>query len=209
MHMTRTALVLLLLVLALNAEACNDNDLQDPSAVQILQPTFTTEKSDGPLIVTVLGTFKNTTQTRVDNLVVEAKLTDAQGKVIDVLSQPVYGVAVPPGKEVAFRVQGRAAAPQSSYVAVQARVTSGEAHIAKPVRQTSQEKSPWLDVLVSWGPILLLIVVWLLLARKYNGRGSTNDKMLVAANEQNALLSRQLTAIESIAAAARAPKSDA
>ena len=208
-HIARIGLSTLLLVLTQQAVACNDHDLEDPSAVQILHPTVSTSKSDGPVVLTVLGTFKNTTPTKVDNLVVEAKLTDAQGKVIDVLSQPVYGVAVPAGQEVAFRVQGQAAASQSSYAGVQVRVTSGEAHLAKPTRQPSQEKSAWLDVLLSWGPMLLLILVWVFLARRYSGKGSTQDKMLAAVNDQNALLARQLAAIESIAAAARPPKGEA
>ncbi|MFG5411197.1 FxLYD domain-containing protein [Piscinibacter sakaiensis] len=102
--------------------ACNEHDLEDPSLVQVLQPSLTTSKSDGPVLVTVIGTFKNTSPNRVENLVVEAKLTDAQGKVIDVLTQPVYGVAVAAGQEVAFRVQGQAAAAQASYSGVQVRV---------------------------------------------------------------------------------------
>jgi ATP-dependent Zn protease len=192
------------------AMACNEHDLEDPSLVQVLQPSFTTSKTDGPVFVTVIGTFKNTSSNKVENLVVEAKLTDAQGKVIDVLSQPVYGVAVPAGQEVAFRVQGQAAAAQASYSGVQVRVSSGESHIARQPRPPAKEASPWLDVLVSWGPMLLLILVWVVLARKYSGRGSTQDKMLLAVNEQNALLARQLSAIESIAQAAKsAPRGEA
>jgi ATP-dependent Zn protease len=187
------------------ATACIEHDLENPGLVQVLQPTITATKTDGPVLVTVIGTFKNTSPHTVENLVVEAKLTDAQGKVIDVLSQPVYGVTVPSGQEVAFRVQGQAAAPQASYTGVQARVTSGEAHIARQNRAQTKEASPWLDVLVSWGPMILLIVVWVVLARKYSGRGSTQDKMLLAVNEQNTLLARQLSAIEAIAQAAKAP----
>lgn len=37
------------------------------------------------------------------------------------------------------------------------------------------------------------------MARKYSGKGSNQDKMLIAINEQNALLTRQSAAIEAIA----------
>jgi len=198
-------LATLLLAHAPLAAACDEHELDKPDLVQVIQPTLTATKTDGPVMVSVLGTFRNTSPNRVDNLVVEAKLTDAQGKLIDVLSQPVYGVTVPAGQEVAFRIQGPAAAPQASYAGVQARVASGETHIARQPRPATQEASPWLGVAISWGPMILLILVWVVLARKYSGRGSTQDKMLLAVNEQNALLARQLTAIESIAQAAKSP----
>jgi len=79
-HMIRVSSTVLLISLVQSATACNDHDLQDPSVVQVLQPTFSTSKSEGPIVLTVIGTFKNTSAAKVDNLVVEAKLTDAQGK---------------------------------------------------------------------------------------------------------------------------------
>ena len=112
---SRIAVCAFLLAVMQTAAACNSNkDLEEPSAIQVLQPTVSTLKTDGFVSVTVLGTFKNTTATKVDNLIVEAKLTDEQGKVIDVLSQPVYGIAVPAGEEVAFRINGQATAAQSA-----------------------------------------------------------------------------------------------
>lgn len=195
---------LFLIFLASGSFACGDHDLKDPSAsVQIVDAAVNASKSDGPLFVTVLGEFKNITESKIDNLVVEAKLTDSSGRVIDVLSQPIYGLVVPAGQQVAFRLQGPAAATQGAYVGVQARVVSAEAHAPTEPRPAKQETNRFIDFLVSWGPMLLLIAVWIFLARKYSGKGSTQDKMLAAINEQNALLAKQASAIESIAAAVR------
>lgn len=194
---------LFLILLASSSFAFVDHDLKDPSAsVQIMDAAVKTSKSDGLLFVTVLGTFKNTTESKIDNLVVEAKLTDTGGKVIDVLSQPIYGLVVPAGQQVAFRLQGPAAAAQGAYVGVEARVVSAEAHTSSIPRLDQPETNRFVDFLVSWGPMLLLIAVWIFLARKYSGKGSTQDKMLAAINEQNALLAKQVSAIEIIAAAA-------
>ena len=194
---------LFLVFLASGSIACADHDLKDPSAsVKIVDAAVNTSKSDGPLFVTVLGAFKNITESKIDNLVVEAKLTDSSGRVIDVLSQPIYGLVVPAGQQVAFRLQGPAAATQGAYVGVQARVVSAEAHAPSAPRAGKQEANRFVDFLVSWGPMLLLIAVWIFLARKYSGKGSTQDKMLAAINEQNALLAKQASSIEIIAAAA-------
>jgi ATP-dependent Zn protease len=192
-----------LLLLASHTLACADHELPDPSAsVQIVEATVSTSKTDGPLFVTVLGSFKNTTGSKIDSLVVEAKLTNSSGKVIDVLSQPVYGLVVPAGQQVAFRLQGPAAVKEGLYAGVQARVVSAEAHAPSTPRAAKQESNRVIDFLASWGPMLLLIAVWIFLARKYSGKGSTQEKMLVAIGEQNALLAKQISAIEVIASAA-------
>ena len=200
----RLATLVLLLACLRPAVACDD-DLPDPAAIPIDQPTFQVTRSEGGTMLTVLGAFRNTSEAKAHNLVVEATLTDAQGKVIDVLTQPVYGVTVPPGKAVAFRVQGQAAAAPGAYAAVRARVTSGETCLARPAPARPAPKSPWVDLLVSWGPMMLLILVWVLAMRRFSGKGSIQAKVLDAMNQQNALLARQSVALETLAAAAGVP----
>jgi ATP-dependent Zn protease len=205
--MIKIFLAMLLIPFTQLAVACNDHDLVDPSnSVQVVETSVSTSKADGPLFVTVFGSFKNTTPNKIDNLVVEAKLTNSNGKVIDVLTQPVYGIVVPASQQVAFRLQGPAAATQGAYSGVQVRVTSGESHPPRDTRPAKSDATPWLDFLISWGPMLLLVLVWIFLARKYNGKGSVQHRMLGAIGEQNTLLAKQLAAIESIASAAHGAK---
>lgn len=198
----------LLVLLTSNASACADHDLPEASlSVQVAEASVTTTKNDGPLLVTVLGTLKNTTSNRIENLVLEAKLTDSSGKVIDVLSERVYDLVVPAGQQIAFRLQAPAAAGPNSYAGVEARVVSAEAHTPLAPRSAKKETNLIRDVLISWGPMILLIAVWLLLARKYSGKGSTQNKLLAAIVEQNSLLTKQIAAIENIAMAANTKKS--
>lgn len=190
------------LLLTLNAQACADHDLQTPSvALQVVNAAVSTAKADGPLLVTVIGELKNTTNDKINDVVIEARLTDASGKVIDVLSESQYGLVVPPGEQVSFRLQGAAATTQAAYVGVQARVVSAQAHSAStPRRPSSREGTDgFKEFAISWGPMVLLVLVWIFMARKYSGKGSNQDKMLIAINEQNALLTRQSAAIETIA----------
>lgn len=117
----RLLLVLLSLTIATNAAASCDQDLKDPnSAVQVVDASVTTTKSDGSLFVTVIGELRNTTNEKINDLVIEAKLTNSSGIVIDVISEPVYGLVVPAGQQVAFRLQTTAAADQGSYSGVKA-----------------------------------------------------------------------------------------
>ena len=131
---------------------------------------------------------------------VEAKLADSTGKVIEVLTESLYGITVPAGQQVAFRMQGSAAASESAYASVQARVTSGETQKARPQQKP---ESRIIAFLVSWGPMLVLILVWVYLARKFNGKGSLQNRTVDLIAEQNAILTKQLAAIETIAQAAQ------
>jgi ATP-dependent Zn protease len=205
----RLLLFVLSLAIATDAAASCDQDLQDPnSAVQVVDASVTTTTSDGALFVTVIGELKNTTNQKIDDLVIEAKLTNSSGKVIDVISEPVYGLVVPAGQQVAFRLQTTAAADQASYSGVIARVVSGESHVPSTTRTRSQKSSRYVEILISWSPMIFLILVWVLLARRYSGKGSNQEKMLKAIGEQNALLTKQIAALETIASVVSAQKKD-
>lgn len=197
----------LALALSINALACNDHDLLHPDvALKVISSSVSTVKAQGPMLVTVIGELKNTTDEKIDNLILEAKLTDSDGKVIDVLSESIYGLVVPAGEQVSFRLQGAAATTQATYANAQVRVVSAESHSRSTKQSSSESKSQLRELAVSWGPMVLLVLVWLFLVRKYNGKGSNQDKLLTAINEQNALLTRQSSAVEAIAAALNSSK---
>ncbi|MFQ6332576.1 FxLYD domain-containing protein [Methylophilus sp. 3sh_L] len=200
-------IVISLALLALNATACADHDFPEAgSSIQVTEASWSTSQNDGPLILTVLGTLKNPTGDRIENLVVEAKLTDRNGKVIDVLTEHVYGLVIPAGQQVAFRLQSSAAASKNAYSEVQARVISAEAHPPQAPHPAPEERNAVFEYLISWVPMVIFIGVWMFLARKYSGKGSIQDQMLTAISNQNSLLTKQITAIESIASAANSKK---
>jgi ATP-dependent Zn protease len=197
----------LALALSLNALACNDHDLQQPEiALQVINTSVSTAKTQGPMLVTVIGEIKNTTTERIDNLILEAKLTDSNGKVIDVLSESMYGMVVPAGEQISFRLQGAAATTEATYANAQVRVVSAEGHSKSTKQSSSMNESKFAEFAISWGPLVLLILVWGFFVRKYNGKGSNQSKMLTAINDQNALLARQSSAVEAIAAVLNSSK---
>jgi ATP-dependent Zn protease len=135
----------------------------------------------------------------------EVKYFDADKKLIDVVTQPLYGVVVPPSQEVAFRVRDAADKPKTSYVSNSVRVVSAEQRA--PQRQQSSERAPqrqqssqssfsWSELLISSAPLLLLIGVMLFSIRSMNSPLIRNVELM---EKQNALLERLAVAAEKLA----------
>jgi ATP-dependent Zn protease len=135
----------------------------------------------------------------------EVKYFDADKKLIDVVTQPLYGVVVPASQEVAFRVRDAADKPKTSYVSNSVRVVSAEQRA--PQRQQSSERAPqrqqssqssfsWSELLISSAPLLLLIGVMLFSIRSMNSPLIRNVELM---EKQNALLERLAVAAEKLA----------
>jgi ATP-dependent Zn protease len=181
----------------------DEHDLTNPSqSLKVTDSTFTIIPIEGRQTLTVIGTFKNTTANKIDNIVVEAKFMDLNKKVVDVMTQPVYGIVVPANQEVSFRLQGLLGASQNSYSVMEARVSSGETHIERQASKKKSEDSLFMNLLVSWGPMLLLIGTWIFFMKKSDGKNSAQNRTLDLIAEQNLLFTKQLSAIENIADAA-------
>ena len=215
--MRRIAMALVAMGMATWVHAAGGDLLENASAaVQVVDAQLRTAEAPRGAGVTVLGELKNVTAIPVSDLVVEAKLLDAQDQLVDVLTEPVYGIVVMPGEQVAFRIHGLGTATRASYAKVQARVTSGET--LRPVKAKAAAPAGWYqrwgkNLLFSWGPMVLLLAVWFALMRYGAGRKSpTNRTMDLMAEqvaqfqrqidvlgEQNALMARQAVALETLA----------
>jgi len=126
-------LLSLLLAMSGTASACDYQQDFDESgaALQVLRPTFTVGSGDSApeskaVMLTVLGELKNTSKSCIENIVVEVKFFDAQNKLVDANTEPVPGVEVLPGREVAFRTVLFATRPKESYSSMTARVVAAE-----------------------------------------------------------------------------------
>lgn len=212
--MRRTIRILLSLLLATSgaASACDYQQDFDESgaALQVLQPTFTLGSGDSApeskaVMLTVLGELKNTSKSCIENIVVEVKFFDAKNKLVDANTEPVPGVEVPPGQEVAFRTVVFATRPKESYSSMTARVVAAEQKITKKPRPVEPERS-WLeDFIISWSPMLLLIGIWMFVMYRMNtSKKSPQAKARALVADQNAILREQLKALEKIAASLEA-----
>lgn len=170
--------------------ACAEDDGSAAGALKVATAEMrVAQEKDGPRIVTTLGTLKNESANPVDEVVIEVSYFDGKGKLVDTLSEAMYGLVIPPGEEVAFRVRGTAAAATEAYASQKVRVlTASTRYVApkKPAQPTFGKQL--MDFLVSWGPMLLLITVWVFFMRKVLRKDSPQNKTLALMEKQVAML---------------------
>lgn len=166
-----------------------------------VETSFSHSQNETANFITTIGTLKNTSDFIAEDIIVEVKYFDAQKKLIDVVTQPLYGIVVPPLQEVAIRVRDEADKPKEAYFSNTLRVVSAQ---QGGVRQPQQKKtaSIWIGLLSSWGPMLLLIVVWVFFIRKAYRKGSPQLRLVELMEQQNAVFIRQLEILERLAVAA-------
>lgn len=199
---TKTFCGAFLLMLAITADACADRQVMS-DAISLLQVhdaalSYSQDGRDG--VITTIGSIKNTSNNVVDELVVEVKYFDQNNALIDTVTQTLYGTVIPPGQDVSFRVRDSADKQKTAYASSIARVVSAEQRVV--VEQSRNSKSVMRDLFVSWGPMLLLIAVWIVFMRKVTKKGSPQRISVELLEKQTETLSRQLEVLERLANAA-------
>ena len=170
------------------------------SAIQVVQPSFSWNGGERGATINALGVLKNTAMACADNIVVEVRFFDEQKNVVDVITSPLDGIVVPASKEVAFRVQGAAAQPKAAYASMSARVVSAEQRYSRgSVTPAPTWKSQVLGFLASWGPMLLLIGVWLWVMRRFYGKKSPQHRTLELWEQQLEVQRQNLAAMQRLA----------
>jgi len=190
----------------LSTAACLASDAApgDASSLQVVAPTFTVTEKGEKRSVTTLGRLKNNSGECLEDIVVQINYFDTEHRLVDTVTRPVYGLIVPPGQEVAFRVRDDAAARSSdAYVSQDVAVASAEPHINTKAT-SSGFKDVLLNLLINWGPMLLLIGAWLYFMRRMRKADSPQGQILALIEKQNALLVEKNQLMARLVAAAEA-----
>lgn len=177
----------------------NNDNHATPKDLTVVGTSFRiVENKDERSIVTV-GSLRNTSSVCIDNIRVEVRYYDAKDALIDTVTQQVYQVEVPPHEEVGFRVYADAAHLKEAYAKQSVRVVS----VGATKKTNKPEERPLLmEILVAWGPMLLLIGVWIFFMRKINRKDSPQAQSLRLIEQQNALFDAQNKLLERLAVAA-------
>jgi len=178
------------------ALACSDVANPDAAIGQlsVSNTSLSYAVEDGRGIVTTLGTVKNASDACFSQIVFEVKYFDAKGALIDVVTRPAYGLVVQSSKEVAFRVRDEADKPKDAYASSSARVIAAE--VKNSGKSSPTQKQFWIDLFISWGPMVMLIGIWLLFMRRHTGPKSVQQRSLAALERQVQALERVAVAIE-------------
>jgi ATP-dependent Zn protease len=185
------------------ANACSDAESAKASVdnLSVTANSFSLSEADGRRMITTLGSMKNSSEACFDSVVVEVKYLDAKNSVIDTITQPLYGVVAPPSAEVAFRVRDEAANAKEAYASQVIRVVSAEPRKASRGTKAQSGWSTFADFLVSWGPMLLLIGVWVFFMQRMKRKDSPQGRQLALFEQQNAILEAQNGLLARIASA--------
>jgi ATP-dependent Zn protease len=190
------ATLLILCTTATSALACTDGTVPDDLAARLaISVGATTVSRDQPAaVVTTIGTIHNSSSVCADEIEIELKYLNESGKLVDVVTQPLFGIVVPPGGEVSFRVREDADKPKELYARTEARVVSAEGKSAG--RSHARSTSGFMDVALSWAPMLLVIVFWVVMMRRFAGKNSPQRQSLLMLERQVATLDRIAKALE-------------
>ena len=188
------------------ANACSDAESAKASvdSLSVTANSFSISEADGRRMITTLGSMKNSSEACFDSVVVEVKYLDAKNSLIDTITQPLYGVVAPPSAEVAFRVRDEAALAKEAYASQVIRIVSAEPRKASRGAKPQSGWSVFVDFVASWGPMLLLIGVWIFFMQRMKRKDSPQGRQLALFEQQNATLEAQNVFLARIAAASEA-----
>lgn len=154
--------------------------------------------------LTILGKATNTGRRKLDHAVFEARFFDASGKLIDAFNDSTFNLGLLPGQEIMVRVMDRARHNASHYASAQIRLVSDRFEDIKPLSYSADNRSIAMNImwqlLINWGPMLLLIGAWIWMIRRSN-TFNYQKQWLELVKEQNQSMERQATALEKIAQA--------
>ena len=178
----------------------NEVPIDSSAALSVKLATMEVVQDEGHRNIASLGTIENTSEGCFEEVVVEVRYFDAAHRVIDTVVEPMYGVVVPPHSEVAIRVLNAAAKPKEAYATQEARVLSAEPRISHQ-KPKSTLWATFGDFLVSWGPMLLLIGVWVYFMQRMRRKDSPQERSIALLQQQVEISTQQAQALKQIAAA--------
>jgi len=174
-------------------------------SVEILDSTFKLRLHDKSLYVIAIGQIRNNGEQPLKDIILEARYFDAEGKLIDASVESLYSIVVPAKEQVAFKMQTFAADESSTYASHEVRIVRAKED--RPCPSTANTKSSgsgdlWTKTFIRWSPLFLLVLVWMVIARKYIGANSPQSKMVDLMERQIDLVEEQNKEIARLADAA-------
>ena len=202
MKIVSVSFLMLMLSISIVADGYTDQSTIDnpENLLKVSGTTISYSKEDGHNTITTIGTIKNLSGIRIDEPVLEVKYFDQAKRLIDTVTQPLYGVVVPASQEVSFRVRDVADKSKEAYISSSVRVVSVEQRNLH-TSNSKKNSSIWLETFVSWLPMLILICVWVFFIKKMNKKDSPQRRSVELIENQNLILTKQLETLDRLASA--------
>jgi hypothetical protein len=172
--------------------------VDDTSMLEVKVSSMDVSLDAGHRMVTTLGTITNPSGNCFKNVVLELQYFDAAKNHIDTVTEAAEGLLVPAGETVEFRVREPASREPGTYASQSVRLVDADVVWVKAPAAASK---PFLDLLLSWAPMLLLIGVWAYFMRRHSGKKSIQARMFELMEKQLAVAEAQSRAIQQAASA--------
>jgi hypothetical protein len=170
----------------------------DMSMLEVKASSMDVSIDAGHRMVTTLGTITNPSANCFHNVVLELQYFDAAKNHIDTVVETLDGFLVPAGESVEFRVREPASREASTYATQRVRLVDAD---VVWVKAPATAKDPFVEMLLSWAPMLVLIGVWVFFMRRQSGVKSIQARMFAVMEKQLEVAQAQSRAIQQAAAA--------
>jgi hypothetical protein len=171
-------------------------DEPDASALAVVEPKLErAQGSDAPALATLVS-LKNTSSVCFDEIVIEARYFDAGKQLIDSKTEAFFGIVVPPGKTVAFRLDSKPLHALERYATQE--VTVVNASTSYSSRRAPSPASIG-SLLAEWLPFALYVLLMIGLLLWLRSKKSPQGRALVLSEQHNDLMRAQNRQLERIA----------
>ncbi len=159
--------------------------------ISIENPTLKYTALGERAYISSVGFLKNISDDRLQHIVIEVQYYNSDNALIDSEIKNHYSMSIPPGKEVSFSIKGLANGTREEYASQIINILSvDKAYSPSQRRSPKRKKSVWLEVIISWVPMCLLILAWFYISRnkKFPTAKSVeymaaNNKLMIKHNE--------------------------
>jgi len=166
----------------------NENDSLAINSLDITKSNINFTHFDDYNEITCVGKILNKSNIPIKEVVFQVQYFNATGDLIDTVTGYEYSYIVPPKEEIAFRVSGTSARSlNEDYTSHKVIVTSAK----QDLPSTKKRKNFIIELMISWGPMFLLIAVWIFFIRKFQGKNSPQKKIIVIQEKQYELIKAQ------------------
>ena len=179
-------LILILINTNVSASEEFEND------IRILNSKFSYSDNKNDSYITCIGELENVSANAYGYITLQAEYFNNKGVIIDTVTEQLYSHVLLPGKTISFRVNGRAYKDAEQYNNHKIKVTYAELKCIEEYSPDQNKKNWMLRIFISWGPMLLLISVWIFFIYRFNrNKNSPQAQSVAALKKQIELLEHQ------------------
>jgi hypothetical protein len=168
----------------------------DASALTVVEPKLERVQGSDATALATLVSLKNTSSVCFDEIVIEARYFDAGKQLIDSKTEAFFGIVVPPGKTVAFRLDSKPLHALERYATQEVTVVNA---LTSYYSRRAQPPASIGNLLVEWLPFAVYVLLMFGLLLWLRSKKSPQAQALVLSAQQNDLLQAQIRQLERIA----------